>query len=71
MSRHGLEALILIAIDRRAGEWVTVEQIASRLGAARDRVLAVCADLAAQAQVQHARFDGHEAYGIHIGGVDP
>jgi hypothetical protein len=66
VSQHALKACVLMAIDGRAGEWLSVDQIAHRLGVACERVQAVCTELAEQAMVQQALFNGHPAYGVRV-----
>lgn len=67
MHQLALEACVLIALYRCAGEWVSIEQIAARLGVARERALAVCADLSTHARVQHSVMEGHDMYASCIG----
>ena len=67
MSNFALKASVLIAIDRRAGEWLTVEQIASHLGVSSERVRPICTELAAQAQLHQCLSDGQAVYGIQRG----
>ena len=68
MSHYALKAYVLYSIGRSAGEWVSVDRIATRLGASYDRVYAICAELLAQSQVQHLEQDGRHLYGIGIHG---
>jgi hypothetical protein len=69
MHEHALEACVLITLYRCAGEWVSIEQIAARLGVAGERALAVSAELALHAQVRHTVVDGHDMYASCVGGV--
>jgi len=69
MHQLALEACVLIALYRCAGEWVSIEQIAARLGVARERALPVCADLSAHARVRHRVVEGHDVYASRIGEV--
>jgi hypothetical protein len=69
MHQVALEACVLIALYRCAGEWVSIEQIAARLGVARERALAVCAELSTHARVRHSVMEGHDMYASRIGKV--
>jgi hypothetical protein len=62
-----MEACILITLYRCSGEWVSIEQIAARLGVARERALAVCADLSTHARVRHSVVEGRDMYASCIG----
>jgi hypothetical protein len=62
MNQDPIQACVLIALYRDAGEWVSIEQIAARLGVAYERALAVCTDLARKAQVRHTVVEGHDLY---------
>lgn len=67
MYRYALEACILITLYRCAGHWVSVEQIAARLGVARERALAACNDLSVDAKVLHSVVEGHDVYASRFG----
>jgi hypothetical protein len=69
MHQLALEACVLIALYRCAGEWISCEQIAARLGVARERALAVCSDLSAHARVRHSVVNGHDMYASCVGEV--
>jgi hypothetical protein len=69
MSQLALEACILIALYRSGGEWVSLEQIATRQGVACERALAVCTELVEHAQVRHTVVEGHDLYASCVGGV--
>ena len=67
MHQLALEACVLIALYRCAGDWISIEQIAARLGVARERALSVCTDLSAHARVRHSVVDGHDVYASCVG----
>ena len=71
MHQIALEACVLIALYRCAGEWVSTEQMAARLGVARERALAVCADLSAHARIRHSVMEGRDMYASCIGNDRP
>jgi hypothetical protein len=69
MHHVALEACVLIALYRCAGQWISSEQIAARLGVTGARVLAVCGDLSARARVRHSVVMGQDMYASCVGGV--
>jgi hypothetical protein len=62
MHQHILQACVLLALYRCAGKWVSIEQIASRMGVAREHILPVCTELSAHAQVRHTVVDSRDLY---------
>ena len=67
MHQLALEACVLMALYRCAGQWISIEQIATRLGVGRERVLPVCADLSTHARVRHSVVEGHDMYASCLG----
>lgn len=63
-----LRATVLLFIDRQPGEWLSVERIRQHVEVREERVRNVLQQLADTNQVQHARRDGVDLYGVRCEG---
>lgn len=66
MSAAALQACVLLAIDARDGEWLSLAYLAQRLGIAPDRLLPVMQALEQSGQVLRMDVCGEPCWGVHV-----
>lgn len=61
-----LRATILIAVDAYDGQWCSLDWIVGRVVASKEKVRALCDELAAAELLQAQVIDGRQCYGVHV-----
>lgn len=71
MSSFAITALVLLTLDARQGEWVSLETLVARLVAPRQRIVEACNALVERNQVQHASKGAELFWGVGVEGRQP